>query len=205
MQCLHVSVAAFHNAWLGISLHCSAVVFSCCCWPLQEVRRAGDHTTPRDALQLLLWHLHGALLAALQQLLQASTSSSSNGNIRPGSAGPGSRARSLSEKGVLQLLFDQRFMRDVLGGGKPLAAVSTAAVTAVGSSSGASATANGGVSSISISADADVAARKRLVSGLEQQLQVGDCCDTVRAGWGCEHIVHEPRQVACTDMWTEIG
>lgn len=128
---------------------------------LQEVRRAGDHTTPGDALQLLLWHLHGALLAALQLLLQISSSSSSasNGNIRPGSAGPGSRPRALSEKGVLQLLFDQRFMQDVLGGGKPLGAVPAAAAAA--------GTANG-----SASAEAEAAARKRLVSGLEQQLQV---------------------------------
>lgn len=131
---------------------------------LQEVRRAGDHNTPGDALQLLLWHLHGALLTALQQLLQISSSSSaSNGNIRPGSAGPGSRPRALSEKGVLQLLFDQRFMRDVLGGGKPLGAVSAAAAAAAA----AAGTANG-----SASAEAEAAARKRLVSGLEQQLQV---------------------------------
>lgn len=137
---------------------------------LQEVRRAGEHTTPGDALQLLLWHLHGALLTALQQLLQASSNSnsSSNGNVRPSSAGSGPQPRTLSEKGVLQLLFDQRFIRDVLGGGRPLAAVSAAAAhSAVAGSNGQVATANGSVSS-----DADVAARKRLVSGLEQQLQV---------------------------------
>lgn len=136
---------------------CCHIVLTHLC--LQEVRRAGDHTTPGDALQLLLWHLHGALLTALQRLLQISSSSASNGNIRPGSAGPGSRPRALSEKGVLQLLFDQRFMRDVLGGGKPLGAVSAAAAAA--------GTANG-----SASAEAEAAARKRLVSGLEQQLQV---------------------------------
>jgi hypothetical protein len=156
------------------------------------VRRAGDHTTPSDALQLLLWHLHGALLAALQHLLQASSSNSSstNGNIWPGSAGPGSRARSLSEKGVLQLLFDQRSMRDVLGGGRPLAAVS-----AVVASSGGGAAANGGVSSSS--GDADVAARKRLVSGLEQHLQVGDCYDPVESRVEfCAHIAHA--KASCT-------
>jgi hypothetical protein len=147
------------------------------------VRRAGDHTTPSDALQLLLWHLHGALLAALQQLLQTSSSNSTNGDIWPGSSGPGSRARSLSEKGVLQLLFDQRFMSDVLAGGRPLAAV-----PAGGGSSGVGASANGSVSSSS--GDADVAARKRLVSGLEQQLQVSDCCDTFESRVGfCAHTV----------------
>jgi hypothetical protein len=142
----------------------------CCCLTPQEVRRAGEHTVPPDALKLLLWELHGALLAVLQQLLLTSASSttapSSNvtSSIRPGSAGPRSGPRALTEKGVLQLLFDQRFMRDVLGGGRPLEAV-TAAAGGSGGAAGHVAAANG-------DAGGDLAARKRLVSTLEQQLQV---------------------------------
>ena len=154
------------------------------CVVSQEVRRAGEHTATVDALQLLLWELHGGLLAALQQLMHA-TSTTSNGNMMPagGPGGIGSRhqhanssssSRALSEKGVLQLLFDQRFLRDVLTGGKPLAVVSGG----VGGSSGvhaATANGNGGSSSSGsgVSAEAAVAARKQLVTAVEQQLQVG--------------------------------
>lgn len=133
---------------------------------MQEVRRAGEHTTPADALQLLLWELHGSLLATLQQLLQTSSSqsySTSNGNVTGPAAGHAGSHRVLTEKGVLQLLFDQRFMRDVLGGGKPLSAVSA------GSSTQSAAAANGGGAA---AAATDVAGRKKLVSGIEQQLQV---------------------------------
>lgn len=136
---------------------------------LQEVRRAGEHTAPADALKLLLWELHGALLAVIQQLLLNSSANptSNSSRARPGSAGPRSSPRVLTEKGVLQLLFDQRFMRDVLGGGRPLAAV-----TAAGGGHLAAANGNGG------GAEGDLAARKRLVSSLEQQLQVSHAART---------------------------
>jgi hypothetical protein len=145
----------------------------CCCLTPQDVRRAGEHTVPPDALKLLLWELHGALLAVLQQLLHTSNSitATSSNSMRPGSAGPRSGPRALTEKGVLQLLFDQRFMRDVLGGGRPLEAV-TVAAGGSGGAAGHAAAANG-------DAGGDLAARKRSVSNLEQQLQVSSfmlCC-----------------------------
>jgi hypothetical protein len=105
-------------------------------------------------LQLLQWELHGAALAALQQL--SSTNSSSS---QPGSAAADSSSSSaVSEKGVLQLLFDQRLLRDVLGGSRPPAADAAAAT-------GAAANGTAGAGS--------AAARKRLVQDVEQQLQVG--------------------------------
>jgi len=136
---------------------------------LQEVRRAGEHTATADALLLLLWELHGALLTSLQQLLH--TSSSSNGNVGlkvGGVAAAGPAHRVLSEKGVLQLLFDQRFVRDVLGGGKPLGAGVSGAAAAGSGVQGVSANGNLGGGG----ADTAVAARKQLVAGVEQQLQV---------------------------------
>lgn len=156
---------------------------------LQEVRRAGEHTATADALQLLLWELHGSLLSTLQQLLYAN-SATSNGNTTAASAAGatsnGSHKKNvLSEKGVLQLLFDQRFMRDVLAGGKPLVAVAAAAdkpgVPGAGSVGGVHMpSSNGNVHS---GASAETAARKQLVSGVEQQLQVSDSGPTSKRLW----------------------
>jgi hypothetical protein len=117
------------------------------CSALQETRRAGEHLISADALQLLQWELHGAALAVLQQL-----SSSSSGSVADGSSNS-----AVSEKGVLQLLFDQRLLRDVLGGSKPPGAEGAAAANGVAAAGGAVA----------------AAARKRLVMDVEQQLQVG--------------------------------
>jgi hypothetical protein len=148
------------------------------------VRRAGEHTIPADALQLLIWELPGALLAALQQLVQRSADSSSsvsvsNGSSRPGSAAAGSRPKPLSEQGILQLLFDQRVLRDVLGGGKPLSAVSPLAAGQAPGGSSAPAAAAAAPTNAAVDADAELAGRRRLASGLEQQLQV----------WGVVEVV----------------
>ncbi|KAL0025084.1 hypothetical protein WJX79_007064 [Trebouxia sp. C0005] len=70
----------------------------------RELARAGGHTTGAVAVQLLQWELGNAVLQALSEVLQSSSSLSS----------------SLSEKGLLQLLFDVRFLSDALAGGKPL-------------------------------------------------------------------------------------
>jgi hypothetical protein len=153
-------------------------LFLFCSMPcLQEVRRAGEHTIPADALQLLIWELHGALLAALQQLVQRSADSSSvvgvsSSGSRPGSAAAGARPKPLSEQGILQLLFDQRVLRDVLGGGKPLSAVSPLTAQGPGGSSSAHAAAALAAAHAAGDAGAELAGRRRLASGLEQQLQV---------------------------------
>ena len=102
------------------------------------------------------------------------------------------------DKGVLQLLFDQRFLRDVLLGGRPLAAVAGATATttttssssstsghlvspgaggsgfANGSFSGAGGGAGGGGLEGAVDPDlaAELSQRKREVAQLEQQLQV---------------------------------
>lgn len=122
-----------------------------------ETRRAGEHLISADALQLLQWELHGAALAALQQL-----GSSSNGSQPGATAADGGNSIAVSEKGVLQLLFDQRLLRDVLGGSKPPAADAAAAAAA---GAGAAASTNGTAGA------AGAAARKRLVQDVEQQLQ----------------------------------
>ncbi|KAL0023565.1 hypothetical protein WJX77_002562 [Trebouxia sp. C0004] len=70
----------------------------------RELARAGSHTTGAAAVQLLQWELGNAVLQALSEVLQSSSSLSS----------------SLSEKGLLQLLFDVRFLSDALAGGKPM-------------------------------------------------------------------------------------
>jgi hypothetical protein len=132
---------------------------------LQETRRAGEHLISADALQLLQWELHGAALAVLQQL-GSSTNSSSSSFSQPGAATADSNNSSnntVSEKGVLQLLFDQRLLRDVLGSSKPPRA-DVGPVAAAASAANGMAGAGGA---------AALAARKRLVMDVEQQLQVG--------------------------------
>jgi hypothetical protein len=154
---------------------------------LQETRRAGEHLISADALQLLQWELHGAALAVLQQLSNSTHSSSSFS--QPGTAGAADGTNSsnntVSEKGVLQLLFDQRLLRDVLGSSKPPGA-DAGSVAAAASAANGMAGAGGA---------AALAARKRLVMDVEQQLQVGGW----RAGsllvlWGCNIFCTLTRQ-----------
>lgn len=86
----------------------------------------------------------------------------------------------LSEKGVLQLLADVRFLRDVLAGGRPLNP-RTAAVATAGSGGGAGAGAAPApppppallVDPQDQGSLAALAERKRMGVALEQQLQVG--------------------------------
>lgn len=92
--------STLRQAASATSAHC-ACVFS---------RHAGGHVVGTPALELLEWELSGAALAALQAALAPDTA-------------VGAR---LSEKGLLQLLFDVRFLRDVLSGGRPLAAAGMA-------------------------------------------------------------------------------
>lgn len=117
---------------------------------LQETRRAGEHLITTDALQLLQWELHGAAIAVLQQV-----TSSTDGDIVSTRAIHGTNNTSITEKGVLQMLFDQRLFRDVIGAGKPLGGTAAAASAAgIGDAAG------------------QLATRKRLVASVEQQLQV---------------------------------
>lgn len=112
----------------------------------QETRRAGEHLITTDALQSLQWELHGAALLVLQQVASLANAGTSSVDV------DGNNCNSISEKGVLQLLFDQRLLRSVIGGGKPPGA------TAAGV----------GVETV----EQQVAARKRLVVSVEQLLQV---------------------------------
>lgn len=87
---------------------------------------AGGHLLEDEALLLLKWQLGGAVLAALHAELAADEASSSGGAAGDAATTTeqqqakqqhlGSR---LSEKGVLQLLFDVRFLLDLLAGGLP--------------------------------------------------------------------------------------
>ena len=104
----------------------------------QEVRRAGDQAAAPDALRQLAWEVHASFLAVVEQLLRLLQQQAA-------AAAAAAGAVTLTEKGVLQLLLDVRFARDVLVGGAP---------------------ASGGEA-------AAVAQRKRQAAALEQQLQVG--------------------------------
>lgn len=151
--------------WVQTGGLCIYFSTPCCCRSavLQETRRAGEHMISTDALQLLQWEVHGAALAALQQLGSSVTSSSLGGHAT--AAATDGEVGGITEKGVLQLLFDQRLLRDVLGGGKPLGAQAAADTAAA---------ANGVADGSTASPAAALAARKKLVAGLEQRLQVGD-------------------------------
>ena len=98
---------------------------------------AGGHLLEEEPLLLLKWRLGGSLLAALVAML----AEGGGGKLAGGK---------LSEKGVLQLLFDARFLLDLLSGGRP---VST-----------------GGDAAASSTATAAVAARRREVAQLESTL-----------------------------------
>ena len=69
---------------------------------------AGGHLLEDEPLLLLRWRLAGALLAAL------------GGALAEGGALAQGGATTPSEKGVLQLLFDLRFLLDLLSGGRPV-------------------------------------------------------------------------------------
>ncbi|PSC70573.1 conserved oligomeric Golgi complex subunit 1 [Micractinium conductrix] len=92
----------------------------------QEIDRAGGHLLEEEPLLLLKWRLGGSLLAALTAALAEAGEAAGDGGVLAGK---------LSEKGVLQVLFDARFLLDLLSGGRPVsagaadAASSAAAVT----------------------------------------------------------------------------
>eukprot|EP00891_Asterochloris_glomerata_P007079 jgi/Astpho2/7079/Aster-x0305 len=69
----------------------------------RELQRAGSFACSSTAVHLMSWELGRAIVAVLRMGLQ------------PG----GLLANCLSEKGVLQLLFDVRFAQTVLASGKP--------------------------------------------------------------------------------------
>lgn len=72
----------------------------------REMDRAGGHAAPHPALELLTWHLDASCLSVFRK--------AADGH---GSATGGSE--SITERGVLQLLFDCAVARRVLGGGWP--------------------------------------------------------------------------------------
>lgn len=96
----------------------------------QEADHAGGHLLEDEALLLLKWQLGGAVLAALHAELAADEASSSGGAAGDAAGDAATTAEQqqakqqhlgnrLSEKGVLQLLFDVRFLLDLLAGGRP--------------------------------------------------------------------------------------
>ncbi|GFR44388.1 hypothetical protein Agub_g5608 [Astrephomene gubernaculifera] len=144
-----------------------------------EVRRAGDYKIAPEALQAFEWELSRSVTAVYSQLLQPGT-----GQLH---------VRGLSEKGILQLLFDVRFVRDVLLGGRPVGAAGAGA-TAGGAAARAGTVSSGssnsllgrglGVGGGGVGAElADpavvsaLAERKREGAALEQMLQ--DCLDPI--------------------------
>ncbi|EFN52303.1 hypothetical protein CHLNCDRAFT_139073 [Chlorella variabilis] len=102
----------------------------------QEVDRAGGHLLEEEPLQLFKWRLCGSLLAALSAALgeaEANGDGGGLGTVETAAVGSGHSAvlaGKVSEKGVLQLLFDVRFLLDLLSGGRP---ISTSASDAAGS------------------------------------------------------------------------
>ncbi|KAG2492230.1 hypothetical protein HYH03_009474 [Edaphochlamys debaryana] len=131
-----------------------------------ETRRAGDTRIAPEALQLFEWELSRALAAAYSDLLH------------PGVGAL--HAKGLTEKGVLQLLLDVRFLRDVLVGGRPVSTTGRpgaggAAAGAPGGAVAAAAAAAAGLLPGGELAEPTVAAalaeRKKEATALEQMLQ----------------------------------
>ncbi|GAB4815087.1 hypothetical protein N2152v2_002133, partial [Parachlorella kessleri] len=115
----------------------SAAAMALAAGACREADNAGGHAVDEEAVSMLKWRLAGALLGALRSGLQPS--------------GP-LVGRGLSEKGVLQLLFDIRFLYDLLAGRGPVSITSSSADGPTGAASA-------------------VAARKRELSELEEELQ----------------------------------
>ena len=87
-----------------------------------EADRAGGHLLEGEALALLKWRLGAALLSALRAGL-GDADGDASGDASGAGVGGGSGGQlggRLSEKGVLQLLFDVRFLTDLLAGGRPV-------------------------------------------------------------------------------------
>lgn len=83
----------------------------------READRAGGHVAPQPALELLMWHLDGSCLAVFHKAAGHCSNGSNSGG---GGGGDVGRVRSkLTERGVLQLLFDCAVARRVLRGGQP--------------------------------------------------------------------------------------
>lgn len=131
----------------------------------REVKRAGDHTIGADALQIFEWELQVACVQCLMEVLTP-----------PG----GQLSARVSEKGVLQLLLDLRFTRDVLAGGRP----HTRSATAMQPGSGTAAQAGspmagggGGGGRLLHAADTETAAlacmatQRQALAALEGELQ----------------------------------
>ena len=77
---------------------------------------AGGHVPGNPALELLEWHLSVHTLPAFQGVLQHSSIDAENTD----GSSPGSRLTDrLTEKGVLQLLFDMGLARHTLAGARP--------------------------------------------------------------------------------------
>ncbi|GLC68116.1 hypothetical protein PLESTF_000647700 [Pleodorina starrii] len=144
-----------------------------------EVRRAGDHKIAPEALQAFEWELSRALTSTYSQLLQPGTGSL--------------HVRGVTEKGILQLLLDVRFLRDVLVGGRPVttrgAGAGASGAGAAAAAAAAAAASGGGLGALGSglllpgseltdpSLVSALAERKREAAALEQLLQ--DCLDPI--------------------------
>lgn len=109
------------GCWSGASpdAHPLFNLFCSCCF-------AGGHLLEEEPLQLFKWRLCGSLLAALSAALgeaEANGDGGGLGTVETAAVGSGHSAvlaGKVSEKGVLQLLFDVRFLLDLLSGGRPI-------------------------------------------------------------------------------------
>lgn len=90
----------------------------------QEIDRAGGHLLEEEPLLLFKWRLGGSLLSTLSSALAGVAGSAGNAEDVVGGATSdlGKLAGTLSEKGVLQLLFDARFLTDMFSSGRPVSA-----------------------------------------------------------------------------------
>eukprot|EP00775_Hariotina_reticulata_P013484 gene13484-13609_t len=152
-------------------------MLSLACW---ETRRAGEQLISLDALQLLEWELHGAALRAIQALCSTSTTAAAAAAPPPAGGERPDAAGTITEKGVLQLLFDQRLLRDVLAGGRPVATSTGADMPFEvahrhnhdsGSGLNVAGVVGGYASGLVQDVPAAIGSRKKILLALEQQLQ----------------------------------
>jgi hypothetical protein len=158
-------------------------------------------------MQLLEWELAGSTLQTVLGLIRGSEdrvpaathggSSAVLGGSGGAAFGGGQQlpalASRLTEKGVLQLMFDVRTLRDVLACGRPLSASSSSAAAATSAPRAplhdGSASLGAGEGQQDPRAAAAMAERRKEWLRLEQQLQVRFVVDSVCAVWRLAHCL----------------
>eukprot|EP00899_Mesostigma_viride_P014150 jgi/Mesvir1/22736/Mv14139-RA.1 len=116
---------------MKVSLPCmpSGALLGALLGAVTEMHRAGSHTVDTAVLRLLAWTLGEKLLSVYEQL--ADICCGDDGPTMPAgnkAAAIGApKQPTVSEKGVLQLLFDVRFAMDILAGGENVVEPTSAA------------------------------------------------------------------------------